>query len=853
MKKSYFSSIFLLFAVFTTNTLANPSEYESIKSEFENLATVNAEKNNHAEVTKIIGKSEYWSYRKNAEKVNDRRQKFYARIVSIYERVIQRYEDLYKRVESYRPSLRDRIKKASWYKRSLKMIPIYKQRIAYYKAKIDQVFETKRHYTFFTDKDEADSSKPEEIIKSKKSNYEKDGWKWEKVTEKIRVFFDVTITRWRDVEIYYSDGTTKVLKGQYKKSYTYERSRVEKRETHNKLEEIVKEVIEPTKDFETAEYKENYGLTSIGAKTAYEQGYTGKGITVAVLDTGVDTDNQNLPNVLDGKRFLTSYDRENKRYIRDYTSDTEDGHGHGTHVAGIIAGAKNGSKTHGVAFDANILPVKVLQDSGRGGLTDIMDGISFASDSGAEVMNISIGATDFSNYTMISSQTKAALKKANNAGSFVAVAAGNSGLSCKDKHTNERYQYLGVICSWPAALPSHADLKEYFEGDLGWVSVGAVDENNQMASFSNRAGIMKDYYLVAPGVNIKSDSISGGTVSMSGTSMAAPHVAGTAALLFQKYPHLKGKSIQDIILWTADDLGDAGVDDIYGHGKLNVDAAFTEGDDLTLANGKKASNYRSSGNAVVGYAFGSALNSVDALSSVALVGSAKDDDNNSIYYEADFGDSVVGVSPAFSFEEFQKTKVGNVVMGVQAEGESINNVMVGYEKNGLSINLAQTSDLFGSGNTSMFGDSRTIYTNLGYESDGLSTSLTYAYGDADAGNNGLVSDLTGVSALGIDARYGQDYDKNTSWYVGASVPLKVVSGEMGISSSVLTAGGTGIQQVSTSHSLRPDSTEVNLVTGLSHKDGNWNLTGLTGATANAGHNANNDIDYFVNFEAKLKF
>jgi subtilisin family serine protease len=843
MKKSYFSSIFLLFTILTTNALAAPSEYESMKGKFENLASVNAETDNHTQVTAIIGKRDYWYYQKNAAKVNDKRQKFYARIVSIYERIIQRYEDLYKRVDSFPPALKDRIQNSSWYKRSIQRLPIYRQRIDYYKAKITQVFEIKRKYTFYTDKDEANSSKPSEVITSSTTNYEQDGWKWEKVSETLRVFIDVTITSWRDIEIYYSDGTTKLLKDQNKRSYTYQYAKIERTETHNKLEQIIEEVIVPVENFETTEYKANYGLTSIGAKTAYEQGYTGKGVTVAVLDTGVDSDNANLPNVLAGGRF-----------VGDSSTSTEDGHGHGTHVAGIIAGAKNDSKTHGVAFEATILPVKVLQDSGSGSLVDIMSGISYASDRGAEVMNISIGATDFQNYTQVSAQTVAALDKANQAGSFVAVAAGNSGLSCKDTHTNEAYKYLGVICSWPAALPSHADLKKYFEADLGWVSVGAIDENDNIASWSNRAGIMKDYYIVAPGVNITSDSISGGSITMSGTSMAAPHVAGAAALLFQKYPHLKGKSIQDIMLWTADDLGVVGVDDIYGHGKLNVDAAFTEGDNLILANGTLASNYKASTSAIIGTAFGTALNSVDSLSTVALVGSSTDDTDNPIYYDADFSDDIIGVAPSFSFEGFEKTKIGNnTIVGIQSEGKLIKNLMVGYENNGISVNLAQTRDLFGTSDTSMFGDARTIYTSVGYQDAGLSASVTYAYGSADVGRNSLVSDLSSVSALGMDARYGQKYSKNTSWYIGASVPLRVVQGEMNVSSSVLSTAGAGIQQISTSHSLTPDSTEVNLVTGLNHKTGNWNLSGLTGATTNAGHNSNNDVDYFVNFEATMKF
>lgn len=851
MHKQIFTSIFILFSTLSTNVLAD-NTYESIKSEFTNLSTVNAETDNHTQVSKIIGKRDYWSYKKSAEQVNDRRQKFYARIVSIYERVIKRYEDLYKRIESFRPALRDRIKNSGWYKRSIQRLPIYRQRIDYYKAKITQVFEIKRKYTFYTDKEEVNSEKPPEVITSNTTNYEKDGWKWEKVSETIKVFVDVTITSWRDVEIYYSDGTTKLLKDQGKRAYTYETAKLERTVVHNRLEQIVQDPIEPIEDFETTEYKANWGLTSIGAKTAYEQGYTGQGITVAVLDTGVANNNSNLTNVIEGKRFISSYDEINKKIVQDTSSDTNDVHGHGTHVAGIIAGNKNDGATHGVAFNATILPVKVMRDSGQGYIGDVMDGVTYAATQGAQVMNISIGAADYSNWTQVPEATAIALENANNAGSFVAVSAGNSGLSCKDNHPDAQYERFGVQCSWPAALPSHTDLKKYFEENLGWISVGAIDKNDEIASFSNRAGIMKDYYIVAPGVDILSDyKWDGYTVSMSGTSMAAPHVAGAAALLFQKYPHLKGKSVQDIMLWTADDLGAIGVDDIYGHGKLNVDAAFTEGDELILANGVKAKEYKASTNAVIGSVFGSALNSVESLSSVTLIGESTDDEGNPIYYDADFSDDIVGVAPVFSFEGFQKTKVGNTVFGIQGDTGEIKNLMVGYEKNGLSVNLAHTRDLFGTKDSSMFGESRTIYTKVGYEKNGLSASLTYAYGSSDSGSNGLITDVSGISAMGFDARFSKKSSNDTSWYVSASVPLRVVKGEMGISTSTLSTAG--IQQISTSQSLSPNSTEVNLMTGVNHEYGNWSFSGMAGATTNAGHNSNNGIDSFVNMGVKLKF
>lgn len=242
-------------------------------------------------------------------------------------------------------------------------------------------------------------------------------------------------------------------------------------------------------------FSDSWGVGAINAPDVW--GVTqGDGITVAVVDTGVSADNPDLAGqVLPGINLLNN------------TTDASDDHGHGTHVAGTIAAiANNGIGVAGVAPHAKILPIKVLDSSGSGTNETIANGILEAVRRGARVINLSLGGTD-------DSQTiRGAIAQAESAGVVVVCAAGNDG-------NTENF--------FPAACD-------------GTIAVGALDHSNQRAYFSNYGNYVN---IAAPGVNIGSLGFQGGIASMSGTSMAAPHVAGTAALLLSAFPQLNPHNV----------------------------------------------------------------------------------------------------------------------------------------------------------------------------------------------------------------------------------------------------------------------------------------------------------------------
>ncbi|MEI2716521.1 MAG: S8 family serine peptidase [Candidatus Nanopelagicales bacterium] len=264
---------------------------------------------------------------------------------------------------------------------------------------------------------------------------------------------------------------------------------------------------------------DQWGLTALDVETAWPLA-TGRGVTVAVLDSGVDASHPDLAGALVPGTSTRGGDRS--------APDT-DPNGHGTHVAGVIAArANNGLGVAGVAPEASIMPVKVLGSDGSGWLSDVTEGIVWATDHGATVINLSLGGPD-------ASVMAPAVEYAQRRGVTVVAAAGND---------------ASAEASYPAALP-------------GVVSVAAIGQRLDPAPFSNRGETID---FAAPGSGVLS-TVPGGYESMSGTSMAAPHVSGVVALVRSIAP---GVDPVAMLQAGATDLGAPGRDDRYGDGAINA-------------------------------------------------------------------------------------------------------------------------------------------------------------------------------------------------------------------------------------------------------------------------------------------
>ena len=249
---------------------------------------------------------------------------------------------------------------------------------------------------------------------------------------------------------------------------------------------------------------EMWNLDQVNIPEVWSSGYTGSDVVVSVIDTGVDLDHPEFSG-----RIVPGYD------FVDGDSVPEDGNSHGTHVAGTIAAANNFLGMTGAAPDAKIMPIRVLDDQGNGSLSDVISGIRWSVDNGADVINLSLGGGGYSQ------SMDEALKYASSRGSVVIMSAGNEGANSP---------------AYPAAHASNSG-----------IAVGAVDMAGNMARFSNRSGLEVLDYVTAPGVDIYSTLINGGYGFMSGTSMAAPHVAGLAALVKDYDSSISPSAVEDLI------------------------------------------------------------------------------------------------------------------------------------------------------------------------------------------------------------------------------------------------------------------------------------------------------------------
>jgi len=279
----------------------------------------------------------------------------------------------------------------------------------------------------------------------------------------------------------------------------------------------------------------NWGNDLVNAPEVWARGYTGRGVVVAVLDTGVDYNHPDLNDNIwrnPGEIAGNGIDDDGNGYIDDVhgwdfiynDNDPLDRRGHGTHVAGTIAAENNGFGITGVAYNARIMPVQVLGDNGRGSDSALANGIRYAANNGAQVINLSL-ASDLPLPEIYS-----AIQYATSRGAVVVMAAYNDG-------------------------DPRPDYPAFYATDFG-LSVGAVDSNRRIASFSNRAGTDSNMrHVVAPGVSIFStvpnNINNNGYHSFNGTSMATPHVAGVVALMLSANPNLTPAQVRDIIAGSA--------------------------------------------------------------------------------------------------------------------------------------------------------------------------------------------------------------------------------------------------------------------------------------------------------------
>lgn len=281
-----------------------------------------------------------------------------------------------------------------------------------------------------------------------------------------------------------------------------------------------------------------WGVQKINAPGVWQY-YDGKGVIIAVADTGVNEHSDLAGRVIDGKNYITP------------GTAPRDDHGHGTHCAGTVAGDGAAGTQTGVAPKATIVSIKVLSASGSGAWSNLYLAIEEAVETNAKVVSMSLGGFPTQD---IRDRLRLACKNCIAAKIIPVIAAGNSGTK---------------------GIGSPGDVPEV-------ITVGATDSADSIAYFSSVGPTTWEGHKIvkpdisAPGVSILSCShTSNGYTTMSGTSMATPHVAGLVGLMWEANPHLNTVLAKKALEDTATDLGTPGKDNSYGSGRVNADKAVT--------------------------------------------------------------------------------------------------------------------------------------------------------------------------------------------------------------------------------------------------------------------------------------
>ena len=279
------------------------------------------------------------------------------------------------------------------------------------------------------------------------------------------------------------------------------------------------ELVEEDSLVKVSSEKITWNIEKIKAPQLQSQGYSGEAIKVAVFDTGIDVQNNDL-RVIGGESFIED--------VNDYYDDN----GHGTAVAGVLSALKNSSGLIGAAPNIDLYAVKVLDNNGNGFYSDIIEGIQWSIDNHMDILVMSFGGNKYSRIL------EDVINNANEHNILIIAASGNEGTT---GNINYPAKYDKVIC------------------------VGATDYNNEIAAFSNKG---PEIDIVAPGVDIETTYLNGTSVKMDGTSFSVPHVAGVAAQLWSSKRSLTNKQVRNLLYKSATYLGD---NTTFGYGLVDAE------------------------------------------------------------------------------------------------------------------------------------------------------------------------------------------------------------------------------------------------------------------------------------------
>lgn len=605
-------------------------------------------------------------------------------------------------------------------------------------------------------------------------------------------------------------------------------------------------------------------LDKVGAPVAWSRGYTGEGSVIAIFDTGIDTDHSEFTDSIIDMQCFTNVCKRGLGTI-------EDGNrwGHGTHVAGIAAANLDGVGTTGVAPDADLLIGKLAYDSGFFQFSAIPEAMEWAVNNGADVVNISAGTSFNWNYKNSLVEIGEGVYYADTTFGDYNTLGYNQIFSTNGHGTAmieamKGHETVMVLASGNERLAvSSTESHIALDSEIGdrVLIVGMYDERKQgLSKWSNAAGTIcydlkedgtcnsdariSDRYIIAPGVYVAAPTNDGGYTTLTGTSMAAPHVAGAVAIVHQMWPHMTGANVSQLILNTAstDEINNYDPN-VHGQGMLDLDEATKPQGAMGLA-----TTGRIDGNTInlsnTGTIAMSGNTNISALSSMMAVDAYDRDfyfDANNMVQTIDTRTASPTIAGQYGFApDYYIGYNGGSILPISngthvAINDENQNISIVQQWNNLSVGIVNESDRFlgnfANSEIMKVDSSNTAY--LGYSDSIDFDNGVNVWGNATLGATRLNVDsssmlksadimMSNSATLGIK----QTVENETFGFV-ASMPVSITSGNARFDIPTSVSANGDISNTTIDSSLKTNKREVDL--GLFYIN---TITDSTSITAN---------------------
>lgn len=628
---------------------------------------------------------------------------------------------------------------------------------------------------------------------------------------------------------------------------------------------------------ESGLYKYANNLGSIGAPEAWARGWTGKGSTIAILDTGIDTDHIEFKDSIKDTKCFTKMCKNGYETIQDNNR-----YSHGTHVAGIAAGNLDGNGSTGVAPDADLLIAKTAYDMGFFDFSQADEAIAWSVENGADVINMSANYNVDRTYKLSLTEVDPGIWVSND-------TRGRNGRTYDKLGYSMVYDDDAIYNNLVEAMKGHEAVLVMSAGNqrlniAGMPSLIAIDpevgervivvgnydlRGERLASSSNTAGTLcldynettgscnnqnrvSDRFLLAPGQYVMSADSNGEYRTNSGTSMAAPHVSGAVAVVHQMWPHMTGANVSKLLLDTGNkDIPNYNVN-IHGQGLLDLAEATTPQGSIGIPKTGRVDGSKVAVNGTIAVSGGS----ISALENVMVV----DDYDRDFYMDAnnDFAvdtrttsatqNAKAGFTPDYyiGYAGGQMIPVGNGALSISDN----NDIALVQEMDGFTLGLTSESGSF-LGNVAdsdimRVNGATTAYAGYSFDNGNFFGNAQVGATSIDVDSSSFLKNADTLMSYSATAGIKQTVGNSTFGFV-TSVPVTIAEGNAQFSMPGSVSANGDIEMTNFNSSLATNSLEIDYGvfynTALSENvsldtfvEVRTNYAGTTDDTAEAGFN-----------------